>query len=124
MATEKKKIRNDIILVALTVAALLILGVCLMVFRSEGDFVTVTVDGKLYGTYSLSEDVRVEIVSEGGYNVLVIKDGRAFVEAASCPDGICAAHRSVFRDGESIICLPNKVVIVVESSGDGPDVIS
>ncbi|MBO7303642.1 MAG: NusG domain II-containing protein [Clostridia bacterium] len=123
MVQEKKKIRNDIILVASILAALLILGTSLVLFRPVGDLVTVTVDGKPYGTYPLSEDGRVEIITEGGYNILVIKDGRAYVESASCPDGICAAHRPIFRSGESIICLPNKVVVTLETDG-GSDVIS
>ncbi|MBO7304528.1 MAG: NusG domain II-containing protein [Clostridia bacterium] len=125
MATENKKIRNDIILIAAVLALLAALGAGLMLFRPVGDTVSVTVDGKLYGTYSLGEDARIEIVTEQGYNILVIKDGRAHVESASCPDGICAEHRPVSRGGESIICLPNKVVISVKKTdNDGPDVIS
>ena len=88
----------------------------------------VTVDGELYGSYPLDEDVRVEIVTgkQGeAYNVLVIRDGVAYVESASCPDGICAEHKPIRRDGESIVCLPNRVVITVDTS-DGeehPDLI-
>ena len=95
-----------------------------MLFRSKGDSVTVTVDGKFYASYSLSEDRRVEIVTENGYNILIIKGGEAYVESASCPDGICVGHRPISLSGESIICLPNKVVIATENSGDGPDIIS
>ena len=55
---------------------------------------------------------------EGGkeLNLLVIKDGKAFVETATCRDGICAAHAPISREGESIVCLPHKVVITVKRS--------
>ena len=89
------------------------------------DRVEVTVDGKLFGSYSLQTDQRIEIPSENGFNLLVIEGGRAHVEEASCPDGICAAHRPIKRDGESIICLPNKVVVTVYRTDDAqPDIIS
>ena len=61
---------------------------------------------------------RVEDIHTGkdGLNRLVIKDGKAWVETASCPDGICAAHKPIHREGESIVCLPNKVVITVSTA--------
>ena len=59
-----------------------------------------------------------------GYNLLVIEGGKAFVKSASCPDGICSSHRAVSKDGESIICLPNKVVIEIRARGqEQPDII-
>ena len=66
---------------------------------------------------------------EGQLNVLVIRDGEAFVESATCPDGICAAHRPVSHDGEQIVCLPHKVVITVQKTDnqvpdDGPDIVA
>ena len=74
-------------------------------------------DGEEYGTYPLSEDTVVEIrTGKDGeeLNRLIIRDGKAFVERATCPDGICSNHRPISRDGESIVCLPHKVVITVE----------
>ena len=46
----------------------------------------------------------------------MIRDGYASVEYADCPDGICAAHKPISRSGESIVCLPHKVVITVRSA--------
>ena len=70
------------------------------------------------------EDVEVEIrTGKNGEqrNRLVIKDGEAFVETATCPDGICAAHKPISHEGESIICLPHRLEIRVEG-GDGSGV--
>ena len=125
--TEKKRLRrNDVIFVAILVAVIAIAGVFLYFFRGEGNTVTVSVDGKVIATYSLSED-RTEDIRTGkdGLNRLIIKDGKAWIETASCPDGICAAHKPIHREGESIVCLPNKVVITVGTtdSDDGLDVV-
>ena len=122
-----KKLRNDIILIIALVLVALVALAALLLFRGEGAVVSVTVDGDVIAEYPLSEDREVEIESDGGYNILIIEDGKARVESASCPDGICSAHRPISRDGESIICLPNKVVIEAHASyaADGaPDVIN
>ena len=67
----------------------------------------------------------VEINVGDGHNLLVIKNGSAYVESASCPDGICAKHRGIFRDGDSIICLPNQVVITIDlqQNDEAPDIV-
>jgi len=128
MAEQKKiiksRFRNDILLICL----LLIISAAgilyMFVFRSSGDTVKVTVDGELYGIYSLSEDTVVNIITGkdgSSFNLLVISDGKAQIESASCPDGICAAHRPIHRNGESIICLPNRVVVSVFTDDDSAE---
>ena len=123
-----RKFRNDLIFIAVLLAVVVIAGLAFFLLREEGDTVIVTVDGKPYGTYPLSENRTVDIrTGDGGgqLNRLVIRDGKAFVETATCPDGICAAHKPVSRDGESIVCLPHKVVITVRGTEQGsePDVV-
>lgn len=124
--TEEKKSdrihrRNDILLIALLLVVSATLFVYLFVFRKSGNTVEVTVDGKLYGTYSLSENMSHDIVTGKygeGLNRFVIEDGKVYMEYASCPDGICVSHPPVFRDGQSIVCLPNRVVVTVVSETD------
>ena len=120
--------RNDVIFIAALLLVVSVCGFCLYFLRGEGDKVVVTVDGKEFGSYLLEEDVRVEIrtgAADEELNVLVIKDGEAFVETATCPDGICAGHKPISREGESIVCLPHKVVITVyvTEDKDTPDIV-
>ncbi len=117
--------RNDFILIAVLLLCAAAGAVYLFLFRGSGDTVRVTVDGEHFGTYSLSEPRTVEIPSEdGGLNRLIIRDGKAQMEYATCPDGICVAHPPIFRDGESIVCLPNRVAVtaITEGEDDGPDI--
>ena len=127
-SVNKRKLRNDFILISSLIVILGLVGLCFMFFRGEGNSVTVTVDGKLFGTYSLDENKTVEIrTGENGENsnILVIEDGRAYVSSATCPDGICASHKPIFRKGESIVCLPHRVVITADSVDQSqPDIIS
>lgn len=76
--------------------------------------VTVKVDGEIQGVYSLSEDQEIEI--NGGTNILKIRNSTADMTEADCPDKLCVNQRAVSKSGESIICLPNKVIVTVDSS--------
>lgn len=111
--------KNDVILIALLlVVALLTAGgmrIWQMNNTKDTANVVVTIDGEVYGTYPLSEDrtERIEL-PDGSYNILIISDGYADVSEASCPDQICVKHNHIRYSKESIVCLPNKVVVTVE----------
>lgn len=105
--------KNDWILaVVIVVIAAVILLFQFTRESSGAGVVSVSVDGGIYGTYSLSEDQTVDI---NGTNRLIIENGTARIEWADCPDQICVEHRAISREGESIICLPNQVVVSVVS---------
>ena len=120
-----QKVKNDIFLIAGLLAVVLVATLAFLLFRTEGNTVTVTVNGQIFGEYSLRVNQTVEIRCGDAYNLLVIEDGRAYVKQASCPDGICSSHRPIQHDGESIVCLPNKVVVEIRSQEQNqPDIIS
>ena len=79
----------------------------------EGDIaVLYTVDGEERYRCSLYIEKEIEIDDT---NILVIKDGAADMISADCPDQICVKHNPISKAGETIICLPNKVVVTIES---------
>ena len=113
----KKTRRSDLLLILVLLAAAGGVWAWLYFTRAQSAEVRVTVDGAVYGTYPLDTDTTVRIGDDTNYNILVIKDGEAWVSEASCPDKICVNKGKIQYDGESIICLPNKVVI--ETVGGG-----
>ena len=120
-----KKLKNDLIFISVLLLLVCAFAIGYFLFRPEGDTVIVTVGGEFYGEYSLYEDRTVSIHKENTENIFVIRDGKVYMESASCPDGICAKHRGIFRDGDSIICLPNQVVITVDlqQKEEAPDIV-
>jgi len=106
--------RGDFILIAALCAAGLVMGLLLLLTRKPGAAAEVRVDGKTVMTIPLSGAGEYIIEGAGGTNTLVIEDGCARVSEASCPDGLCAETGSVRYEGQSIICLPNKVVIEIK----------
>lgn len=120
---EKKKTfgRRDLILL-LVILAVGLAGILFLYSRpaaANGE-AEVSVDGKVVMTLPLSEDTEVMISGfNGGENLLVIWDGKAQIKSASCPDGVCVRHYAISRDGESIICLPNRVVVTIRGGEKG-----
>ena len=60
--------------------------------------------------------------SNEGYNTLVIEDEQAYILEASCPDGLCIKQGRIHRRSQSIICLPNKVVVeITDDKGESDE---
>ena len=63
-------------------------------------------------------------IPEGiSYNTLKLSEFGVSMEAADCPDQICVHHISITSGGESIICLPHRLVVEIqgEMEEDGLD---
>ena len=91
--------------------------------QDTGASVEVTVDGAIYGTYPLEKDQTIDkeipIQKDGKTtNLLVIKDGKADVTEADCPDKLCVHQKAISKTNETIVCLPNKVVVQVIGAGE------
>lgn len=118
--------RNDKILIAfLLLVSIFSLGIQKFT-EQPGENVLVTVDGTLYGSYSLAEENKIEINQpKDKRNVLVIKEHSAYIEEASCKDLVCVHQRKIKKTGETIVCLPNHVVIeIIGGKEDDIDMIT
>ena len=115
----KRLKKRDFLLIGGLLALALLLWICVrQVGNRAGAYVTVTVDGEMYGTYSLDVEQEVPIRRDGvTTNVLVIAEGQADMIQADCPDKLCVHQRAISKSKESISCLPNKVVVTVEQAG-------
>jgi len=60
----------------------------------------------------------------GGLTLLYTPDKGFCVESASCPDLLCVHSGYIRRAGQSIVCVPNRIVIRVTDTdtGTGTDV--
>ncbi len=107
--------KNDLILIiflALLSFSLMGMNILLSGKRTGEAKLTITVDGKLFGTYSLDTD---RVIPIGGTNTCTIKDGKVSMTYADCPDQSCVRSSSVGKEGGSIVCLPNRVILKVEN---------
>lgn len=113
--------KGDLIAAAVIAVVCVVLFLGLYVFNShKGTYVQIEQDGSVIATLPLDEDTVYNIETNSKItNTVEIKDGEASVTYADCPDQICVNHAPVSLAGESIICLPNEVVVsVVGSDGN------
>ena len=105
---------KDIIILS---AFLIIAGVIILIFmdkRSDGKRAVVSVDNSRTLEFSLDEDTEYTIEAADGFNKLVIKGDYVYIEEADCPDKICVKQGRISKTGESIICLPHKIIVEIE----------
>lgn len=114
---ENKKLLSDIILIGVLLIVSLSVFLIWHLSGTDGSTAVVTVDGKRVGEYSLAID-GVYYINDGT-NVLAIEDGKAYMKEASCPGyQDCVETGKISRVGETIVCLPNKVVVEIVGEGD------
>ncbi len=122
-SSKKNKFRNDVILAAVIVVIAVAVLLFINATKVQGNRVVVKIDGVETQSYSLSENAEFEIKTgknDENINVVVIENGKVRVTQADCPDGICKDYRPISYVGQTIICLPHKVVI--EIVGESTDI--
>ena len=114
--------RNDL---ALALAVLALAAVLWLFTRpgGSGAWVVVTVDSVEVGRYALEEDAAVTI-GEADYNVLEISGGQAAVVAANCADHTCVRTGWISREGETIVCLPHRLVVRIQGDSGELDAVA
>lgn len=101
-----------LIMAVLFMAAVSLLAV-LLFWGGSGQIIRITVDGELFGEYSLSDDQTVEVAGPYGKNSIVIEHGAAYMDGADCPDKYCMRYAPISKENETIICLPHRLVVEV-----------
>lgn len=112
--------KNDILLIGAIVILCLAALAFMLLSRKEGSKVIVYVGGNEHASFSLDENVEYTVKQENGaYNIFIIKDGKVDMIAASCPDKLCVKDRSIHYSNETIVCLPNNVVLEIANGQKG-----
>ena len=79
-----------------------------------------SVDGEEIKTFDLSDKSQTYTYryeeKDGDYNLIEVKDGRIRIKEADCGDQICVRRGWIDQSGETIVCLPHKLLIEIKSS--------
>lgn len=142
--------KADIILFIVLVAIGLAASAALTLSHGEagsGAKVIIESGGDLYARYPLTEDRTIVVPAPKQiavdapeadpddpassqydyYNVVTIRGGMVSVTEASCKNQVCVKHGEISRAGESIVCLPNRLVVRIENGtkeGGGYDSVT
>ena len=117
--------KNDIIMLScIAVLIFVSYGLRIHSMMNNGSTIEITVDGKVYGRYALEQDQRIPVEIDGETkNIVVIADGEAYMAEASCPDKLCIHQGRIESRSQSIVCLPNRVIVTVVD-GEEPEIDS
>lgn len=102
--------KGDILIISAILLLSLVSSVLIFTRPRTGTAVTVKVNNEFVYKGSLFEN---KIIRLDG-NTVEIKDGKVSVTQADCKNQICVNHKAITEKGESIICLPNKVIAEIE----------
>ncbi|MBQ6848407.1 MAG: NusG domain II-containing protein [Clostridia bacterium] len=109
----KSRFKNDIMLVSIILVVALILFLFFKFSLKTGDMVVISINGETAFKLPLNTDTEKTVKSELGENVILIKGGIAQIISADCRDKICVHHEAISKSGETIVCLPHKLVVVI-----------
>ena len=117
---------------------LIVLLICLS-FIPEGIFImsgakaspqlnaVIQVDGEVYKTIQLTTHSGTDtftVQTKKGHNHVIVKDQSIAIDEADCPDKVCVHEGFISQPGQTIACLPHKVIIEVKSADSSePDII-
>lgn len=72
--------------------------------------------------YPLGQERTVTVDSATGPFVVIISGGTVRVAEAHCPEQLCVLSPPISRPGESIACLPGRILITIQrKNGEAPD---
>ena len=119
-----KKYKADIVLIAiLVVVAFISYIVIYNLISKQGNVVEVYSDSKLIKKVPLDTDTEFEVKIDNHINVVRVEKGFVSMLDADCPDKLCEKQGKIHNNGETIICLPNKIVIKVNTEKQSSDAV-
>lgn len=93
------------------------LGIKTMATLGDRVLVTIELDGVVMESIEISanespREINID-TGDGGYNTIeVSKDGADMVDA-NCPDRLCVHSPKIKAPGQSIVCIPHRLVIKI-----------
>lgn len=119
----KERYKRDIVFIAVLLAvSIAAYAVINIVFKKDGTTIVIKVDGEALYELPIARDGELSLEGyQGGSNRVVIQNGSVAMTEADCPDKLCVKTGKISKTGESIVCLPHRVVIEIRGGGQKVD---
>lgn len=110
--------KRDIILCIVLIAVGITCWLVMRFVLPAGNTADVYIDGRLVQTIDMTVDDAYEFSTDRGSNMVVVESEKIRVSDADCPDKVCVNMGWKSRRGETITCLPHKLVIEIQGGGE------
>ena len=101
-----------------------LLALVISMQEPDDETVVIKVDGELHKELNINEDGMFVIKTNDGHSIVNVKNREVFVVEATCPDKICVKHGKLLNKYDSIVCLPNKIVIEYKNNSGDIDAVT
>lgn len=81
--------------------------------KNVGTTAAVYYDSKEVLRFSLSEDNTYTVLGDLGDVVIEVKNNKVRIIEETSPNNICSKMGYIENSGESLVCLPNKIVVTI-----------
>lgn len=85
----------------------------------------ISVDHEVVDRIVLTDRVGIDVFdltpSEHDRNTIEVRDDRIRMKSATCSDQVCVNFGFISKPGETIVCLPHKVLIEIQTIDGGTD---
>lgn len=93
--------------------------------KSNHHIAQIKQDGKIIKTIDLdkvtkTQEIKVPYGSDH-FNTITIEPGRIKITDADCPDKLCVKTGWISEPGQTIVCLPHKLIIVIQGGTKNVD---
>lgn len=112
LSKDKKLLRNDLALIAFIVC-IAVLIILIADNKAKSSYAIINYSDGSKEAVFLSEDRTIEVDTELGRNVISIHDNSICICEADCKDELCVKQGEICRAGESVVCLPHKISILI-----------
>lgn len=118
--------RGDIILVLALVFLSCVLIFSAFIARTEPPaYAVVSVSGETVAVLPIEKNTVLEVGEGERKNTVVVENGEVYILDASCPDKVCVSCGAVSKNGDIILCLPNRLIVrIVSDSPQESDTVS
>ncbi len=124
---EVMKMKKGDYIIIISILLIVILSYAFVVYMdaSAETKVLEIKQGEKISRYTLepSYENRIKIEEDDKYNIIDIKDGFVWVHDSNCKSRVCVNHKKISKVGETIICIPHKLVIEIKGEKKDVDII-
>lgn len=104
----------DILLFAMPILIGVVTFLMIFTFNSNDKIAIVEIDNVVVAEVPLDGSFSGQIDVQPKYhNKIVVRDGKIGVETADCKDNVCVNTGFIDKVGQSVICVPSKLIITV-----------
>lgn len=107
--------KHDIILIIVIVCISSVVIIINNLKSKQGTNALVYYDNKLIKKIDLSIDKTYNVKGYNGNVKIIVKDNKIKVDEEKSPLHLCSKQGYISKSHETIVCLPNKIVIEIDS---------